>query len=124
MSIVGATNVGKSTLLNRLLHDDRAIVSDIHGTTRDVIEDTMEIGGVLFRLIDTAGLRSTTDTIEALGIERTINKLKNASIILWMVDATAGQENAAKSWAEIESHLSLEQHLIAVVNKIDAEIST
>lgn len=120
VSIVGATNVGKSTLLNRLLHDDRAIVSDIHGTTRDVIEDTMEIGGVLFRLIDTAGLRSTTDTIEALGIERTINKLKNASIILWMVDATAGQENAAKSWAEIESHLSPEQHLIAVVNKIDA----
>ncbi len=120
VSIVGATNVGKSTLLNLLLHDDRAIVSDIHGTTRDVIEDTMEIGGVLFRLIDTAGLRSTTDTIEALGIERTINKLKNASIILWMVDATAGQENAAKSWAEIESHLSPEQHLIAVVNKIDA----
>lgn len=120
VSIVGATNVGKSTLLNRLLHDDRAIVSDIHGTTRDVIEDTMEIGGVLFRLIDTAGLRSTSDTIEALGIERTINKLKNASIILWMVDATAGQENAAKSWAEIESHLSPEQHLIAVVNKIDA----
>ena len=75
MAIIGETNAGKSTLLNVLLNEDKAIVSDIHGTTRDVIEDTINIGGITFRFIDTAGIRETNDTIESLGIERTFQKL-------------------------------------------------
>ena len=89
VAIIGETNAGKSTLLNLLLREDRAIVSDIHGTTRDVIEDTMVIDGVTFRFIDTAGIRETTDAIESLGIERTFQKMEQASIILWVVDATS-----------------------------------
>ena len=79
---------GKSTLLNVLLNEDKAIVSDIHGTTRDVIEDTINIGGITFRFIDTAGIRETNDTIESLGIERTFQKLDQAEIVLWMVDSS------------------------------------
>ena len=86
VAIVGKTNVGKSTLLNSLLHEEKAIVSNIHGTTRDVIEDTTEIKGITFRFIDTAGLRHTEDTIEQLGIERTYKKLNEATIILWVVE--------------------------------------
>ena len=86
VAIIGKTNVGKSTLLNRLLHDDKAIVSDIHGTTRDVIEDTTVIRGVCFRFIDTAGLRDTTDTIERMGIDRSYEKLSEATIVLWLFD--------------------------------------
>ncbi|MBQ2585925.1 MAG: tRNA uridine-5-carboxymethylaminomethyl(34) synthesis GTPase MnmE, partial [Bacteroidaceae bacterium] len=86
VAIIGKTNVGKSTLLNQLLHDERAIVSNIHGTTRDVIEDTIDINGVTFRFIDTAGIRKTTDAIETLGIERTYKKISEASIILWVID--------------------------------------
>ena len=86
VAIVGKTNVGKSTLLNRLLHEERAIVSDIHGTTRDVIEDTIVLGGITFRFIDTAGLRSTTDAIEQIGIQRAYQKLEEAQIVLWMID--------------------------------------
>lgn len=92
VAIIGKTNVGKSTLLNRLLGDDRAIVSDIHGTTRDTIEDTMEINGIQFRFIDTAGLRQTSDEIEKIGIERTLKKINDASIILWMLDAAPSDE--------------------------------
>ena len=88
VAIVGSTNSGKSTLLNALLHDDRAIVSDVHGTTRDVIEDTFTLGGTLFRFIDTAGLRSTDDVVEQMGIARSRQKLEEAKIVLFVVDAT------------------------------------
>ena len=87
VAIIGKTNVGKSTLLNRLLHEERAIVSNIHGTTRDTIEDTVDIHGITFRFIDTAGLRHTTDTIEQIGIERTYQAISKASIVLWLFDA-------------------------------------
>ncbi|MDE6490327.1 MAG: tRNA uridine-5-carboxymethylaminomethyl(34) synthesis GTPase MnmE [Muribaculaceae bacterium] len=118
VAIVGATNAGKSTLLNRLLRDDRAIVSDIHGTTRDVVEDTVEVDGVLLRFIDTAGLRSTDDTIETLGIGRTIDRLRKASIVLWVIDASA-PETLEPTWTAIKEQLSEAQIVIAVVNKTD-----
>lgn len=89
VAIIGETNAGKSTLLNLLLKEEKAIVSDIHGTTRDVIEDTVVIGGVTFRFIDTAGIRETTDVIESLGIERTFQKIEQAAIVLWVVDANS-----------------------------------
>ena len=82
VAIVGKTNVGKSTLLNRLLKDDRAIVSNVHGTTRDTIEDTIDIQGVTFRFIDTAGIRKTTDEVECIGIQRTYEAIKKARIVL------------------------------------------
>ncbi len=88
VAIIGETNVGKSTLLNLLLNEDKAIVSDIHGTTRDVIEDSVNINGVTFRFIDTAGIRQTSDVIETMGIERTFQKIEKASILLWMIDMT------------------------------------
>ncbi|MCD8270732.1 MAG: tRNA uridine-5-carboxymethylaminomethyl(34) synthesis GTPase MnmE [Parabacteroides sp.] len=93
VAIIGETNAGKSTLLNLLVGEERAIVSDIHGTTRDVIEDTINLSGITFRFIDTAGIRETSDTIESLGIERTFQKLRQASIVLWVIDLTspAGQ---------------------------------
>ena len=115
VAIVGKTNVGKSTLLNRLLHEDKAIVSDIHGTTRDVIEDTINIRGIDFRFIDTAGLRETDDTIEQIGIERTRQKLSEAAIVLWLID----EDPTAESLAEIESEVKPSQKLIIVRNKID-----
>ena len=94
VAIVGKTNVGKSTLLNRLLHEDKAIVSDIHGTTRDVIEDTMTIDGVTFRFIDTAGIRKTDDVVENIGIERTFQKLEEAKIVIWVIDDDLSEEDA------------------------------
>jgi len=114
VAIVGKTNVGKSTLLNRLLHEDRAIVSNIHGTTRDVIEDTAEIHGITFRFIDTAGIRHTVDSIEQLGIERTYQKLDEAAIILWLVDEppTAEEEKLMRE-------RTTGKKLILVFNKID-----
>jgi tRNA modification GTPase len=88
VAIVGETNVGKSTLLNCLLNEEKAIVSDVHGTTRDVIEDTVQIDGVLFRFIDTAGIRSTDDIVENLGIERTFKKMEEANIVLMIIDSS------------------------------------
>lgn len=114
VAIIGKTNVGKSTLLNRLLHDDKAIVSDIHGTTRDVIEDTINLGGVTFRFIDTAGIRNTSDAIEQLGIERTYQKLDEAAIVLWLTDAPPTEEEAVDILRRAEG-----KKLIAVVNKTD-----
>ncbi|MDR1645700.1 MAG: tRNA uridine-5-carboxymethylaminomethyl(34) synthesis GTPase MnmE [Tannerellaceae bacterium] len=94
VAIIGETNAGKSTLLNLLVGEERAIVSDVHGTTRDVIEDTVSLDGITFRFIDTAGLRQTTDTIESLGIERTFRQLQKASIVLWMIDLTGSSTSA------------------------------
>lgn len=116
VAIVGKTNVGKSTLLNRLLHEDKAIVSDIHGTTRDVIEDTINVRGIDFRFIDTAGLRATNDEIERIGIERTRQKLSEATIVLWLVDEALTQESIATIQSQVNS-----QKLIIVHNKIDLE---
>lgn len=118
VAIVGETNAGKSTLLNRLLRDDKAIVSDVHGTTRDIIEDTVDIDGVCFRFIDTAGLRKTDDTIETQGIERAIKRLETARIVLWVVDATR-PDNIAATAEEIFSHVSEEQAVLIVINKTD-----
>lgn len=89
VAIIGETNAGKSTILNQLVGEEKAIVSDIHGTTRDVIEDTITINGILFRFIDTAGIRETSDTIESLGIERSFQKMDKANIILWVIDSTS-----------------------------------
>ena len=119
VAIVGETNAGKSTLLNQLLHEERAIVSDIHGTTRDTIEDTIEIGDTLFRFIDTAGLRETTDTIEALGIERTLQKITDARIVLWVIDATAGINAIKRASQRVLPQLTEEQILVIAINKTD-----
>ena len=119
VAIVGKTNVGKSTLLNRLLHDDKAIVSDIHGTTRDVIEDTTQIHGITFRFIDTAGLRATTDTVEQMGIERTYKKLDEATIVLWLTDTPPTPEEAQEMAKRSEG-----KKLIAIVNKSDLSATT
>lgn len=121
VAIVGETNAGKSTLLNRLLHEDRAIVSDIHGTTRDTIEDTIEIGDTLFRFIDTAGLRDTIDTVEALGIERTMKKISDARIILWVIDVTAGNAAINRVADKILPVLNDDYTLITVINKTDCD---
>ena len=114
VAIVGKTNVGKSTLLNRLLKEDRAIVSDIHGTTRDTIEDTIQINGVTFRFIDTAGIRQTADAIEQIGISRTYAAIDKALIVIWMLDS----EPTADDIKEISSHLE-DKKLILALNKSD-----
>ncbi|MBQ7869359.1 MAG: tRNA uridine-5-carboxymethylaminomethyl(34) synthesis GTPase MnmE [Prevotella sp.] len=114
VAIVGKTNVGKSTLLNLLVGEEKAIVSDIHGTTRDVIEDIIDINGVTFRLMDTAGLRSTDDKIESIGIERTYKKLNDATIILWLLDSIPAEHECDEMLA-----LSRGKKLIVVNNKTD-----
>lgn len=118
VAIIGETNAGKSTLLNVLLNEDKAIVSDIHGTTRDIIEDTVNIGGITFRFIDTAGIRETSDTIESLGIERTFQKLDQADIVLWMIDATNAQAQITQLAGQLLPRCERKQ-LILVYNKAD-----
>ncbi len=118
VSIVGETNAGKSTLLNLLLREDKAIVSDVHGTTRDVIEDVVTINGMLFRFIDTAGLRETTDKVEKIGIERSYRELDKASVVLWVVDASQPLQHLDDLAEKIRQHLS-DQKLVIVFNKVD-----
>ncbi|HKL71813.1 MAG TPA: tRNA uridine-5-carboxymethylaminomethyl(34) synthesis GTPase MnmE, partial [Marinilabiliaceae bacterium] len=120
VAIVGHTNAGKSTLLNALLNEERAIVSDIHGTTRDAIEDTLNIGGVTFRFIDTAGIRTTSDKIESMGIQLTYNKIAQAAIVMLLVDINDSQDKIKEAINDVQSKMDIEkQQLIVVVNKID-----
>ena len=117
VAIVGAPNVGKSTLLNRLLEEDRAMVSEIAGTTRDVIEERLTIDGVLFRLLDTAGIRRTEDRLERMGIERTLRSLERAQIVVRMIDATTLGTGPIPP---PDFPLRPDQRLLTVLNKIDA----
>ena len=120
VAIVGATNTGKSTLLNALLGEDRAIVSDIAGTTRDTVEETFNINGTVFRLIDTAGIRETEETIERIGIDRSLLKLTQADIVLGVVDATASLSEQQQRAQEIASRIRFdEQTLLLLLNKMD-----
>lgn len=120
VAIVGAVNAGKSTLLNALLRDDRAIVSDIAGTTRDTIEETMTIDGTLFRFIDTAGLRETSDEVEKIGISRSYKKMSEAEIVLALLDVTAPEEENEHSISDIVNNLDVKsQKLIVLLNKVD-----
>lgn len=118
VAIIGETNAGKSTLLNQLVGEERAIVSDIHGTTRDVIEDVVNIGGIDFRFIDTAGIRDTTDTIEGIGIQRTMEKVRQAEVVLLMIDAT----HAAQQYSELAAKvlpLCQGKQVVTIINKAD-----
>ncbi len=119
VAIAGATNTGKSTLLNAILGDDRAIVSDIAGTTRDTIEETFNIDGTLFRFIDTAGIRETSEEIEKIGIVRTFKKLDEADIVLGMTDISRGVESVVADAEFIYEKAGSSKHLILLVNKCD-----
>jgi len=114
VAIVGKTNVGKSTLLNKLVGDDRAIISSIHGTTRDTIEDEIEIDGVKFRFIDTAGIRETTDEIERIGIERTMRAIEKARIVIWLFDTLPARSEILKM-----AELTKGKRELDVLNKCD-----
>ncbi len=122
VAIVGATNTGKSTLLNALLGEERAIVSDIAGTTRDTIEETLNLGGVMFRFIDTAGIRETDEVVEKIGIERTFRKLNEASIVLGMTDLSRGEDSvladAEYIWSKVNASSS-GREFVLLVNKCD-----
>ena len=124
VAIVGATNTGKSTLLNALLGEDRAIVSDIAGTTRDTIEETLNLGGVMFRFIDTAGIRETDEVVEKIGIERTFKKMDEASIVLGMTDLSRGEDSvladAEYIWDKVNASSSGQEFLL-LVNKCDVD---
>ncbi len=120
VTIAGETNTGKSTLLNAILGEERAIVSDIEGTTRDTVEETFNIFGTLYRFIDTAGIRQTTEEIERIGIERTFKKMEEADVILGMVDMTKGLEKAISAIRLIVSKVDRQQQtLIVLCNKRD-----
>ena len=114
VAIVGNTNVGKSTLLNHLLHEEKAIVSDVHGTTRDFIEDTTIINGIQFRFVDTAGIRDTDDVVENIGIERTYQKMQEAKIVLWLID----KQPSDSEIEDIKTRVAGKK-LIIVRNKMD-----
>lgn len=124
VAIVGATNTGKSTLLNALLGEERAIVSDIAGTTRDTIEETLNLGGVMFRFIDTAGIRETDEVVEKIGIERTFKKLDEASIVLGMTDLSRGENSvladAEYIWSKVNASSS-DREFVLLVNKCDVD---
>ncbi len=134
VAIVGAPNTGKSTLLNQLLGEERAIVSSIQGTTRDVIEETLNIDGILFRLIDTAGIRDTSEVIESLGIERSLQKIEQAQIVLLMSDAgdhektdenhASMRPEEALSWAQQISSQYPDKKIIVLANKVDLRTSS
>ena len=120
VAIAGATNTGKSTLLNALLGEDRAIVSDVHGTTRDTIEEILNIDGILFRFIDTAGLRETSEVVEQIGIKRTFKKISEASIVLGMIDLTRDSDSTCETVSEIISKVDFDsQKLVILLNKTD-----
>ncbi len=119
VAIVGHTNAGKSTLLNTILQEDRAIVSEIHGTTRDVIEDTINIEGITFRFIDTAGIRKTTDTIENIGIDRTFSKIESASIVILMLDINDPDKKIHEAIGDVKNRMNENQKLVVAINKID-----
>ena len=118
VAIVGATNTGKSTLLNALLGEERAIVSDIHGTTRDFIEDTVNLNGVTFRFVDTAGIRETKEVIEMIGIERTFEKIKSASVVILVLDADRS-EDFTEAIAQLSTRITADQKIIILLNKCD-----
>ena len=118
VAIVGDTNAGKSTLLNTLLGEEKAIVSEIKGTTRDAIEDTINIGGILFRFIDTAGIRKTNDSIEQMGIQRSFEKMEQAAIVLWMIDCTQIENSGFPLPQNLEDQT--DKQIVLVFNKIDA----
>lgn len=124
VAIVGATNTGKSTLLNALLGEERAIVSDIAGTTRDTIEETLNLGGVMFRFIDTAGIRETDELVEKIGIERTFKKLNEASIVLGMTDLSRGEDSvladAEYIWSKVNA-CGTGREFLLLVNKCDVD---
>ncbi len=119
VTIAGRPNVGKSTLLNRLLNEEKAIVSEIAGTTRDAIEDTIHLGGINFRFIDTAGLRQATDTIESIGIERAFAKIEKARIVLYVTDAQSNSDEIVSEVESFSKKIAPSQSLIVLVNKED-----
>lgn len=122
VAIVGPVNAGKSTLLNALLNEERAIVSDIAGTTRDTIEETLNIGGLLFRFIDTAGLRETSEEIESLGISRSLDKLSKADVVLAVIDLTSPAEDSSKAILEVVDKVDFScQKLVILLNKCTSE---
>ena len=120
VAIVGAPNTGKSTLLNQLLGDDRAIVSNIEGTTRDVIEETLNIDGIIFRLIDTAGIREGAEEIEALGIERSLEKIEQASIVLCLADGSSDYSvDSVSKWTKELRETHPDKKILMIINKTD-----
>ena len=124
VAIVGETNTGKSTLLNALLGEERAIVSEIAGTTRDTIEETLNIDGTLFRFIDTAGLRETNEAIEKIGIERSYKKLSEADIVIGMLDTTKDYDALREAARTIIEKVDLTQQILfLLINKIDQKIT-
>lgn len=126
VAIAGQPNAGKSTLLNALLGDEKAIVSDIPGTTRDVIEDTMEIDGILFRFFDTAGLRQTDDTIEKIGIERAYHTIDKAAIVLWLIDTNVSGSEFQCQLADVKRQIESRknQKHILLFNKTDQVVKS